>query len=117
MPHGMQHMHHAADCAAAVALGLCHLHTLPLLMLMHFCTCAAAGKVMVLEALLKGIKASEPTDKVVLVSNYTGVAMKYGPGRKPPHTSAYFCLAAEYEAQEAHAQCIYMPPFNRQSDW
>jgi hypothetical protein len=34
---------------------------------------AAAGKVMVLEALLKGIKASEPTDKVVLVSNYTGV--------------------------------------------
>jgi hypothetical protein len=35
---------------------------------------AAAGKVMVLEALLKGIKSSEPTDKVVLVSNYTGAA-------------------------------------------
>lgn len=32
----------------------------------------AAGKVMVLEALLKSIRASEPTDKVVLVSNYTG---------------------------------------------
>jgi hypothetical protein len=29
---------------------------------------------MVLEALLKGIKSSEPTDKVVLVSNYTGAA-------------------------------------------
>lgn len=27
---------------------------------------------MVLEALLKSIRASEPTDKVVLVSNYTG---------------------------------------------
>jgi hypothetical protein len=36
---------------------------------------AAAGKVMVLEALLKGIKASEPTDKVVLVSNYTGAQL------------------------------------------
>jgi hypothetical protein len=33
---------------------------------------------MVLEALLKGIKSSEPTDKVVLVSNYTGAA------RQPP---------------------------------
>jgi hypothetical protein len=32
----------------------------------------AAGKVMVLEALLKSIRSSEPTDKVVLVSNYTG---------------------------------------------
>jgi hypothetical protein len=31
-----------------------------------------AGKVMVLEALLKAIRSSEPTDKVVLVSNYTG---------------------------------------------
>lgn len=85
---------------------------------MHFCIicCAAvaAGKVMVLEALLKGIKASEPTDKVVLVSNYTGVAMKCGPGQKPPHTSAYSCCAAEYAA---HVQCIYMPPFNKQSDW
>lgn len=35
------------------------------------CT-TAAGKVMVLESLLKAIRASEPTDKVVLVSNYTG---------------------------------------------
>ncbi|KAF6257532.1 P-loop containing nucleoside triphosphate hydrolase protein [Scenedesmus sp. NREL 46B-D3] len=32
---------------------------------------AKVEQVMVLEALLKGIKASEPTDKVVLVSNYT----------------------------------------------
>jgi hypothetical protein len=30
-------------------------------------------QVMVLEALLKSIRADEPTDKVVLVSNYTGV--------------------------------------------
>lgn len=36
------------------------------------CLSPAAGKVMVLEALLKSIRASEPTDKVVLVSNYTG---------------------------------------------
>lgn len=35
------------------------------------CLCAA-GKVMVLEALLKSIRSSAPTDKVVLVSNYTG---------------------------------------------
>ncbi|WIA39238.1 hypothetical protein OEZ86_005361 [Tetradesmus obliquus] len=35
------------------------------------CQAWHSGKVMVLEALLKGIKASEPTDKVVLVSNYT----------------------------------------------
>lgn len=33
---------------------------------------ACAGKVMVLEALLKSIRTAEPTDKVVLVSNYTG---------------------------------------------
>jgi hypothetical protein len=34
--------------------------------------CCPAGKVLVLEALLKAIRSSEPTDKVVLVSNYTG---------------------------------------------
>lgn len=37
----------------------------------------AAGKVMVLEALLKSIRAAEPTDKVVLVSNYTGEPALY----------------------------------------
>lgn len=37
-----------------------------------FACAAFPGKVMVLESLLKAIRASEPTDKVVLVSNYTG---------------------------------------------
>lgn len=36
------------------------------------CLVLPAGKVMVLEALLKSIRSAEPTDKVVLVSNYTG---------------------------------------------
>eukprot|EP00775_Hariotina_reticulata_P005925 gene5925-6165_t len=35
------------------------------------CQAYHSGKVMVLEALLKAIRSAEPTDKVVLVSNYT----------------------------------------------
>ena len=34
------------------------------------CT-SPAGKIQVLEALLKAVRSIEPTDKVVIVSNYT----------------------------------------------
>lgn len=52
------------SCAGREGLACVRQHSL--------CLSPAAGKVMVLEALLKSIRASEPTDKVVLVSNYTG---------------------------------------------
>jgi hypothetical protein len=42
-------------------------------MCVTYAALVAAGKMMVLEALLKAIRQSEPTDKVVLISNYTEV--------------------------------------------